>query len=199
MHVLLFIYQVLFSDETYVDVGEARSQFVRRGVSERLRPLHTQSHRPFRQRVLFWGCFSASGLGPLVEVQGTLKTDNYVNILECNMLPHMTVLFPDGSGYFQQDNAPCHKSRKTVGWLAQKNVNVLDWPPYSPDLNPIENLWSIVKKRIQTVPRHSKAAVVSSTISEWNDSLNPICEELIASMPRRIAECIRNKGGPTSY
>ena len=69
-----------------------------------------------------------------------------MNIFECYMLRHMTVLFPDGSGYFQQDNAPCHKSRKTLGWLAQKNVNVLDWLPSSPDLNPIENLWSIVKK-----------------------------------------------------
>ena len=115
-------------------------QFVRRGSHERIRSSHTQSHRPFRQRVLFWGCFSASGPGPLIQVTGTMKTENYIQTLSQSMLPHFNQIFSSGNGIFQQDNAPCHKSQATLGFLQDNQIEVMDWPPYSPDLNPIENL-----------------------------------------------------------
>ena len=176
-----------------------RGQFVHRGRGQRITSQHTQSHRAFRQRVLFWGCFSARGPGPLIRIVGTMKTQNYVETLSEHMLPHLQECFPDGSGIFMQDNAPCHKSNVTMGYLHGHNINVIDWPPYSPDLNPIENLWAALKRKIQRVSRQTVTAVEQITMENWNNNMQTTCQELVASMPRRIAECIKNKGGPTGY
>jgi len=128
-----------------------------------------------------------------------MKSANYIQTLSDHMLPHFQELFPIGEGYFQQDNAPCHKSQATRNFLDESEIRTIDWPPYSPDLNPIENLWSIIKKRIESVRRQNIDSVVQTTRKIWSDDLNEICAELVASMARRIHVCIQNKGGPTGY
>ena len=49
---------------------------------------------------------------------------------------------------FMQDNAPCHKAKKTMDYLQSTDVTVFDWPPNSPDMNPIENVWGIMKNEL---------------------------------------------------
>ncbi len=65
------------------------------------------------------------------------------------MLPSADQLFKDADFIFQQDLAPAHTARSTKSWLNDHGVGVLDWPANSPDLNPIENLWGIVKKKMR--------------------------------------------------
>ena len=63
------------------------------------------------------------------------------------MLPSSEKLL--GSNFiFQDDNARCHESKKVNEWFQQRNINTLQWPSQSPDLNPIENLWAVFKKKI---------------------------------------------------
>jgi transposase len=66
------------------------------------------------------------------------------------MVPSVRVLYLDGVIQFQQDHASIHDSRLVQEWLSrQADVELIDWPPRAPDMNPIENVWSEVKETVQ--------------------------------------------------
>ena len=75
----------------------------------------------------------------------------------------------------------------------------MDWPSQSPDLNPIENLWGYLKGRLETRIIHSTAQLLAAAREEWNALPQQVLQNLIESMPRRIAAVIRARGGATKY
>ncbi len=120
------------------------------------------------------------------------------------MLPSADQLFKDADFIFQQDLAPAHTAKSTKSWLNDHGVGVLDWPANSPDLNPIENLWAIVKRKMSIVKRKNKrpknADELKATVKEtWASKPPQQCHKLITSMPRRIEAVIKAKTAPTKY
>ena len=190
---------MIFSDEAAFDVAPPRSQYVRRSRGERIQMGHTAQHRPFLQRVMVWSCFSAQGTGQLVVVKGTMNGAKYRELMEKHLLPQRAVWFPGGGDTFQQDNAPCH--RAATGFLREQGVAVMNWPAYSPDLSPIENLWAIVKRKLHANIISSKDDLTTHLQALWvNDpEIQASCGALIEGMPRRIKACIAAKGGATKY
>ncbi len=115
------------------------------------------------------------------------------------MLPSADKLYGDADFIFQQDVAPAHTVKGTKSWFNDHGVTVLDLPANLPDLNPIENLWSIVKKKMRDT-RPNNADDLNTAIKATCASITPKqCHRLIASMPRRIDAVIHAKGGPTKY
>jgi transposase len=198
-----FLYfQVIFSDETYFDVDNVvHSQYVRRKPAGRITLAHTTSRRAFLQRVLFWGCISGDqGRGPLVSIDGTMKTTNYKDTLSHHLLPFFLQHQPQAGVIFQQDNAPCHKSRVTMAFLTESNIPVMNWPPYSPDLSPIENLWGIMSKKIRKRAYQSKEELRAAVNDAWNDpDMSSLCQKICDSMCDRVAACIAARGGYIPY
>ena len=100
----------------------------------------------------------------------------------------------------QQDNAPAHKSAETSTWFLENGVDVLEnWPPNSPDLNIIENLWSILKGRI--AKRHPKTLEDLETfaLEEFYAIPDEYVQKLFKSIKNRLILTKINRGGFTRY
>jgi hypothetical protein len=100
---------------------------------------------------MVWGAFY--GAGELLRLgrdpdgaRGGYTAASYVGVLD-EELPR--IWKPDL--LFMQDNAPIHTSRLAREWLAEQGITVLEWPPYSPNLNPIEHVWFRLKKHVYEV------------------------------------------------
>ncbi len=141
----------------------------------------------------------SAGVGPLCFLKINVTAPVYQEILEHFMLPSADQLFKDADFIFQQDLAPAHTAKSTKSWLNDHGVCVLDWPANSPDLNPIENLWGIVKRKMRN-KRPKNADELKATVKETWASIPPQqCHKLITSMPRRIEAVIKAKGAPIKY
>ncbi len=142
----------------------------------------------FGCRVICW-CWST-------VLKSTVNAAIYQEILEHFMLPSADKLYGDADFIFQQDLAP---AKCTKIWFNDHGFTVLDWPANSPDLNPIENLWGIVKKKMRDT-RHNNADNLKAAIKATWASITPeLCHRLISSMPHHIDAVIHAKGGPTKY
>jgi len=131
-----------------------------------------------------------------------LDSETYIQILEDELQSTIQEYFPRGKpSVLQQDGASVHKSKVVQRYFREKMITVLDWPAQSPDLNPIENLWAELKKRIATRRGDitSKEALWEAIEAEWEATPKSFLENLIDSMPNRIEAVIKAKGGPTKY
>ena len=104
------------------------------------------------------------------------------------------------SPLFMEDGAPGHRAASTKTWHAKNGINLLpDWPGNSPDLNPIENLWSEMKNRLRDERPTSKAGIKKVCQKVWKNIGVDYLEKLYESMPRRIQAVIDAEGGHTKY
>src|SRR5713101_766101 len=140
------------------------------------------------------------GVGQLAEVEGRMDGDQYVAILEDHLVPSIeeSGIFEE-EAIFQQDNDPKHTSKKAKKWMEDHNISLLDWPPQSPDLNPIEHLWKHIKSELTKYPTQPKGVwEIWERVAEVWDKIRPeVCQNLIESMPRRVKQVIKAKGGHT--
>ena len=150
-----------------------------------------------------WGCFGYKGVGYATKITGTMNQLLYKEVLKDEMLKSKEWCLEEKDQedfVFQQDNAPCHKAHSIMEWFDEKGIRVLDHPPQSPDLNPIENLWRIVK--ISIYKNHDIKSVKDlweAFEEEWEKVDAVTCQKLIESMPKRLALVIKARGGSTKY
>ncbi len=186
--------KVLFSDESKFCISFGnQGPRVWRKSGEAQNPCCLKSSVKFPQSVMIWAAMSSAGVGPLCFLKSTVNAAIYQKILEHFMLSSADKLYGDADFIFQQDLAPAHTAKGTKSWFNDHGVTVLDWPANSPDLNPIENLWGIVKRKMRDT-RPNNADELKATVKETWASIPPQqCHKLITSMPRRIEAVIKAK------
>ncbi len=147
--------------------------------------------------VLMWGCMSAAGVGELHFIDGIMNSQMYCSILKEKMLPSLRAL--GRRALFQHDNDPKHTCKATVGFLKKNRVKVIQWPSMSPDLNPIEHLWGILKRQVEHHSPSSIQSLKEVILEEWKKIDLAKCRQLVHSMPRRLGAVIKNHGEHTKY
>ncbi|UYV64631.1 hypothetical protein LAZ67_3001401 [Cordylochernes scorpioides] len=133
---------------------------------------------------------------PLLRIQGTMTAQRYVD----DVLRPVTLPYLQGvpNALYQQDNARPHTAR--ISQQALQDVQMLPWPPYSPDLSPIEHVWDIIGRRLHALPQpRSEDELWQMVEREWRAIPQDAIRTLIDTLPRRVTACIVVRGGPTCY
>ena len=197
--------QVLFSDEkTFFGKGFCGQTWVRREIGTAFEPEHCVNKTAHPIKVNVWGCFSAAGPGYLHVYYENLDSTLYLSILKDNLIDvarrDFAVPPPAlAQWHFLQDNAPMHKAIVVREWLHTAGVSVLDFPAYSPDLNPIENLWAILARGVENHNCSDDDALGDAVIEEWGKLPADIFSNLARSMHERCKAVIKAKGHHTEY
>uniref|UniRef100_A0A674DE09 Tc1-like transposase DDE domain-containing protein n=1 Tax=Salmo trutta TaxID=8032 RepID=A0A674DE09_SALTR len=140
-------------------------------------------------------------LGPFISPKNTaMNKEWYQHILREQLPPTIQEQFGDEQCLFQHDGAPCHNAKVITKWLGEQNINILGpWPGNSPDLNPIENLWSILNRRVDKQNPTNSDKLQALIMQEWAAISQDVAQKLIDSMPGRIAEVLKKKGQHCKY
>ena len=202
--------KVIFSDEVTFSSDNDGRQIVYRSRASRYDSRHVATRfSSGRVSVMCWGWMSSDGLGTLWRLDGKLNAQHYKIVLENIMVPTVRIMFPDEEEIiFQQDNHPAHTSAEVMKWFSERPyIKLIDWPPRSPDLNIIENVWAEVKRTVKKIMHRSrrrpttKNALWEIVQKAWNrvSSRRRFLRRLLLSMPRRIQAVIDVEGLHTRY
>jgi transposase len=199
---------ILWSDETYISHGLRFSQYVTRRDGEAMEPTCIDDTRVRCQGQMLWGCFNGEEKGPEVlwhkPDYGNMTAEGYRDRI-VPLIRGWIRKWKRDTGedlVFMQDNAPIHTAKIVIKDLEESGVVVIFWPPYSPDLNPIEHVWAWVKNWINEKwpqARNGGYLLMEQIEEAWRAVPASLLRKLLESMPERCRQVIEANGLHTKY
>ncbi|POM69989.1 Transposase, partial [Phytophthora palmivora] len=187
----------IFSDEKN---GTLTAQTISRIIGG----IYADHHENVSTVRLMEGPVCAQGKTKIAFLTGRQNSEDYIYTVSEFLLPYAHLHY--GTEFiYQQDGASIHTSKASLEFLQDQGVQVLEWTPRSPDLNPIENFWSILTRRIYQNGRQFNSAFNSvaelrvAIEAAWEGIDSKILRSSIDSMPRRCQEVINKNGNMTDY
>ena len=192
--------RVLFTDESRfcLSHGDGRVRVWRREGERYADACVVQQDRWGGGSLMVWGGIHQRGRTGLIVLNGNLNAQWYVDeVLRPEVVPYVR----HHNLTLQQDNARPHSARLTTTFLQQQNIDTLPWPPYSPDLSPIEHLWDLIDRGIRSrdPPPQNLHELRRVIQEEWDNISQLQIATLIGSMRRRCTEVHAAGGGHTRY
>jgi len=190
---------VIFVDESMF-IKDSNSRWVWRKRSDDNPLIYNESSK-FPTKVMVFGGISKLWRTPLISIEGTVDANTYVD--ECidgtGLIPAMNEAYGARQWSLCQDGATPHTARATKEYLTLFCNIIEDWPPGSPDLNPIENLWSILKRHVEQVQPQTKEDLINIIFLFWSSIQQVTIDNLINSMQNRLHSVVQANGYHTYY
>lgn len=195
---------VLFTDESPFFLFPAkRGQWTWRKPGDKFLPRNvvpTKKHGG--GSLMVWGCLSYRGIGWSCSLPEGLDGPTYLSILKGELKATANYYYGGlNKVIFQQDGAGPHRYSKAMEYITKQTKEVLKWPAQSPDLNPLENLWADIKRRIEENHGliYTKEQLWEIVDDEIEATPLETCQKLVDSIPKRLDAVIKAHGGPTKY
>ena len=150
-----------------------------------------------------WGPFSVIGIGSLYKIKGNLEKKQYHSILQRHAMPSGKRLCGRGFTLLQDDDPKHSNSNLCKKYIKNKEgqgeLKLMELPPQSPDVNPIENLWDHLKREKIRHSATSKERLWEVLCQCWTSIEASTLQNLVKSMPKRVQAILKAKGGHTNY
>lgn len=160
-------------------------------------PLAEEGGGVHGDKIHCWGGISARGALKLEIFEENMDADDYLKILR-KKLPEMDRLYPDGY-IWQQDGSGVHRAYIVQDFIEDEMPQTIDWPPYSPDLSPIENIWGWLKHQVAKDGPKTVAAMKRAIKKHWARIDVEFLRPYFESMPRRMDMIIEKEGEKIKY
>jgi transposase len=190
--------QVMWSDEaSFALYSSTKGEWVDEG--ELAEPHETVKWPP---RIRVWAAISSMGKSPLIRIPKKLNAEGFENLLKRKLIPHMceAINGTPRDFVFMQDGDGTHTARRVVKFLENEGIEqLLPWPAHSPDLNPIENAWSMVERHLEQVRPTSDRGLWQAMQDAWKKIDGDQLLRLCGSVPNRLLAVKEAQGGHTKY
>ena len=203
--------KVIWSDKCAFNVGGAPGRvLVTRTAQEEFDESCLLPKFKKLESIIVWGCFIGRCKGPLIiwDKGAWGKTINAKGY-QTHILPHLDCFWNNESArtndyvYIQHDNASPHRARTTVAELQDRGLYnyLMPWPATSPDLNPIEAVWRLMKSRIgKLLPRpQNNKDMITAIQNQWNLITEYELGQIHDTMVDRVDAVLTTNGGHTKY
>jgi len=147
------------------------------------------------------GFVSSRGVGKIELFEENMTASIMKKLLTNNLVSSAEMLFgkQHRNWWHLHDNDKKYKSKVVKKWCFDNGIQNIDFPAYSPDLNPIENVWSVLKRQVESRNPQSIDDLKIKIAEEWHNIDNTYVAKLINSMKTRCQSVIANDGGRTKY
>lgn len=190
---------VIFSDEKKLNLdGPDGCHYYWRDLRKEPREIFSRNFGG--GSLMIWAAISYEGTSGVVFLSGRQTSEDYRATLENVLLPFGREAHQDNY-IFMQDNASIHTSNAMLAWFEEQQVPLLPHPALSPDLNPIENCWGWLARRVYGDGRQfATINELKTAIREaWAQMPLSYLRGLVDSMPSRLTQVLLNKGRMTKY
>lgn len=173
--------KVIFTDEKKWNLC-GNDGYVTAWLNNRSEYHREEVHR-LQQSIMTWGAISAEKTLVIVRIDERIDGETYCDMLKTCFFDCVEVVLPP-EFIFQQDNASAHVCRYTKAYLESLEILTLPWPPQSPDLSPIENIWGYVSEKVYKEGKtyKSKDELWKAIVTEWEAVLRVVLQNLYKSM-----------------